>query len=240
MSRLRYLAWRAAGLAYPLTVSLRSGPRLVIRSTPTGDLSVAYEIFVEEQYRSPRALDSSVVKRIVDVGANVGYSLSYFAESFPSAVILAFEPSPVHLTQIDKNLSANALEQRVQVIRAAAGTTAGQGFLIDAGEASRVVDEPAKGRIAVPIVDFFCTIGEGAVDLLKLDCEGAEFDLLMDTRFEKLDVRTLVLECHANRERPHADAAIVERLAALGFTLENGTEHELGDNRFGMLWAYRW
>ena len=238
-SRLRYLVWRASGAAHDLTVSLRDGPRLIIRPAPAGDLSVAYEIFVEELYKSPRALTPTSAKRIVDVGANVGYASSYFAHCFPQAAIVAFEPHPAHLLQIERNLRANGVEGRVQVIPAAAGPSGRSAFLIDDGEASRIIEEPHQGRIAVQVVDFFDAIGKDAVDLLKLDCEGAEFDLLMDDRFATLDVRALVLEWHTSPQRPFADTAIFERLATLGFSLKKGSEYSIGGNRFGLLWAYR-
>jgi FkbM family methyltransferase len=238
-SRIRYLIWRMTGSRRDLTVSLRNGPCLVIRPAPAGDLSVAYEIFVDELYRSPRPLAPAAVRRIVDVGANVGYALNYFARAYPAATIVAFEPHPAHLAQIERNLAANALSDRVQLIRAAAAKQSGSAFLIDAGEASQVVDQAGDGRIPITLVDLFAVIGAAPIDLLKLDCEGAEFDLLIDKRFAQLEVRALVLEWHTNPQRPRADATIRERLATLGFSLVDGIEYTLGDNRFGLLWAYR-
>ncbi len=238
-SRLRYLAWRASRAAHHLTVELRNGPSLVIRPTPSGDLSVAYEVFVQELYRSPRPLTDFSMKRIVDVGANVGYAISYFAHHFPEAAIVAFEPHPAHLHQIGQNIRVNSLENRVHVIAAAAGIAARRAFLTDAGESSRIAEQAEGGQIAVPVKDFFATVGAGTIDLLKMDCEGAEFDLLMDGRFATLDVRTVVLEWHANKQRPHADATLCERLAGVGFALEKVMEYSLEGNRFGLLWGYR-
>jgi len=239
VSRLHYLLWRVTGSRREVTVSLSTGPRLVIRPSPAGDLSVAYEIFVDELYRSPRPLVPPAVRRIVDVGANVGYALTYFTQAYPAATIVAFEPHPTHLAQIECNLTANGLSDRVRVIRAAAATQSGGAFLIDAGEASRVIDRAGDGRIPITVVDFFEVIGAAPIDLLKLDCEGAEYDLLMDSRFAQLDVRALVLEWHTGPQRPRADATIRERLAILGFFLVDGIEYTLGGNRFGLLWAYR-
>ncbi len=237
-SRLRYLIWRVTGSRRDLTVRLRKGPRLVMRPAPAGDLSVAYEIFVDELYRSPRPLAPATIRRIVDVGANVGYALAYFAQAYPAATVVAFEPHPAHLAQIEHNLRVNALSDRVELVRAAAATESGRAFLLDAGAASRVIDQPGDARIPITLVDFFAFVGAAPIDLLKLDCEGAEYDLLMDTRFAQLDVRALVLEWHTNLQRPRADATIRERLATLGFSLVDGIEYTLGGNRFGLLWAY--
>ncbi len=238
LSRVRYLLWRVVRAKRCLTVELSSGPRLIVRPTPAGDLSVAHEIFVQELYRSPRPLPSESVRRIVDVGANVGYAIGYFAHRFPGASIIAFEPHPIHLSQIAQNLAVNRLEGRVTIIPAAAGVATGQAFLTDSGEASHLVAEAKNGQIPVPVVDFFATVGEEPIDLLKMDCEGAEYDLLMDDRFATLIARSLVLEWHTSRERPHADEAICARLTNLGFVIEKVMEYSIEGNRFGLLWAY--
>jgi hypothetical protein len=44
------------------------------------------------------------------------------------------------------------------------------------------------------MVDFFEPVTPGRIDLLKLDCEGGEWDILMDRRFPTLDVGAIVLE----------------------------------------------
>jgi FkbM family methyltransferase len=238
-SRLRYLAWRAAGARRTLTIGLRDGDRLIVRPAPAGDLSVAYEIFVDELYRSPRPLAAASVRRIVDVGANVGYALSYLGRRFPLAQMIAFEPHPAHLDQLDRNVAANGLTDRVTVIGAAAGLTDGRAFLSDAGEASRVLDGVGAGRLPILVADFFTAVGGAPIDLLKMDCEGGEYDLIMNQRFADLRVRAIALEWHAGRDRPEADESLRQRLAALDYALERGVEHRSGEDRFGMLWAYR-
>lgn len=236
-SRLRYLAWRLTGSPNHLTVELQSGERLILRPPPTGDLSVAYEVFVNELYRPLRPIDE--VRRIVDVGANVGFAVAYFARRFSEARLLAFEPHPAHLIQLQRNIIANDLTSRTTVVPAAAGVRDGRGFLSDAGEASRLFLAPADGRIEVAVTDFFDAVGDEPVDLLKMDCEGGELALIMDDRFGTLDLDTFVLEWHATREHPHTDALLQERLLALGFAIDHSGHHQSPQGRSGMLWAYR-
>ena len=238
-SRMRYAAWRTLNLPSPITVSLRSGERLVLRAEPAKDLSVAYEVFVEELYRSPQPLDTRAVRRIVDVGANVGYSVIYFARRFPRARFEAFEPHPEHLRLIAANLAVNDLHDRINVYPAAAGIAPARAWLVDAGASSYVTAESGAGRIRIDVVDFFTTLDHGHIDLLKMDCEGGEHALLMDPRFARLDVAALVMEWHATPELPDADGILSARLQTLGWSVRHQASHELNGMPFGMIWAYR-
>lgn len=203
-SWLRYLLWRGSRSGKPLIVNLAKGENLILRPPPTGDLSVAHEIFVQEIYRSPRPLAPPSVSTILDVGANTGFALVYFASRFPQAQVIAFEPHPEHLVQIERHLQINALAGRVKLIPAAAGVNDRQAFLVDAGECSNITERVGAGRISICVADFFNTIDCIRVDLLKMDCEGGEYDLIMDRRFARLDVRIIVLEWHASATRTRA------------------------------------
>ena len=52
---------------------------------------------------------------IVDLGANAGFSLTYFAWNFPQARFVAFEPNPSLLRALYRNVQLNGLESRVTV-----------------------------------------------------------------------------------------------------------------------------
>jgi FkbM family methyltransferase len=243
-SKMRYLAWRALRFPPTITARLSTGETLVVRRAPAGDLGVAYEVFVAEFYRSPRPLPDDSMKLIVDVGANVGYSVSYLARCYPNSRIEAFEPHPVHVRALVRNVKANRLDARVKLHSAAAGVRACRGYLHDFGACSSVVEDAGPGLIPIEIIDFFDCVDSKTIDLLKLDCEGGEYDIIMDPRFEKLDVRCFVVEWHLTLARPHADREILQRLRALDWQLEPVFENRAPLPRFGMLgsgivWGYR-
>jgi FkbM family methyltransferase len=248
-SRLRYLIWRTGALGKEVTVQLASGERLIL-SGLRYELGTAYEIFVNEAYRIPRLIDSASIKRIVDVGANVGHSILYWTAHFPEAQIEAFEPHPVHLDLLRRTIALNHLTDSVAVYGAAAGTSSGRAKLADLGTASAVIGEDGAGAalrqnvVPIEVVDFFEVIGEARVDLLKIDCEGAEFDLLMDERFERLDVRNLVMEWHETPAHPTAERDLSSRLLELGWELQirQDTVYEPLEGtdlmRAGLIWAF--
>jgi len=114
-SHLRYLAWRIAPISPTINVSLKSGEKLCLRRLPSTDSGVAYEVFARNLYRGPRAPQQNAVKRIVDVGANTGISVVYWARRYPVARVDAYEPHPVHLAMLEAHLQMNRIGSRVTV-----------------------------------------------------------------------------------------------------------------------------
>lgn len=137
------------------------------------------------------------VRTIVDVGANLGF-FSLAARSFyPHARIYAYEPNP----RILPLLRANAAAVDVQVFAEAVGGRGGTVMLRDDGPSNqaRVMEGLADGH-AVPQVTMETVMERagGAVDLLKLDCEGAEWEILRPAPWWKA-VRNVRMEYHLFR-----------------------------------------
>ncbi len=237
--RLRYMAWRQGLIRGSLRVRLEGDKTIIIRRPPTGDLDAAVEIFVFDVYHSPRLLPADSIQRIVDLGSNVGYSIVEFAHQFPSATIEAYEPHPAHVAQIEQNLDANGLTGRVRVHPVAVSNHSGHMFLTDEETQSRLTETGGDGRIEVEVQDWLGQVNGARIDLLKMDIEGGETAILFDPRFEKLDLRNIVLEWHEPRDSPGVETRIIERLQSLGFQTEAGLQTEFEHLRCGLLWGYR-
>lgn len=226
-SRFLYWAWLLGLLRGSLDCKLRSGQQLTIRKPPVEDLPLAWEIFVTETYKFPWPLEN--VRRVVDLGANVGYSALYFSGQFPKAHIDAFEPHPVHLQQLRELVVANHLENRVTVHPVAAGSKQRTGFLSDAGCSSTV----AVQGIPITVIDWFSSEQSRSVDLLKVDIEGSESELIADPRISHLKIPYVVVEWHGQVER-----LVHERLVGLGYEVQCGRQGKNSDgSTFGLVYG---
>jgi len=238
LDRLKYLAWKKARLGAPTVFRLRTGERLFLRAEPAADVATAFEIFVAEVYRQVGPEPDPSVRRIVDVGANVGMSLVYWARRYPNARLVAFEPHPVHLASLRRNLEENGISDRVELHAAAACAHAGTVQLTDDEVCSSVVSEP-NGRTrtrSIEAVDFFAALGPGPIDLMKMDIEGGEYELLGDARFTALRIPLLVLEWHNTTEHPDGRKWCEDRLSSLGYTVVPG---KWSSDDVGQLWGFR-
>lgn len=236
VDRFRYLLWRVSRSKTPILVSLQDNKKLVLRPAPTTDLATAYEIFINRAYYKPPQVPEPSPKFIVDVGANVGYSLLYWGYAYPTAQIIAFEPHPTHLLMLYRNLEINALLNRIRVVGSAVSNCNTESFLTDNENESVVVEKYESGRLPIKVRDFFTEIGSQTIDLLKMDIEGGEYPILKDPRFEKLNIRMIVLEWHDTDEIPNGREWCSERLSSLGFKIADG---QLRYANAGILWAWK-
>jgi len=157
---------------------------------------------------------------IVDGGANIGLSVLLFKHLYPHCRILAFEPDPETFALLERNVSANRL-QDVELVNAALSEAPGEVELCfdpevpgNLGMSTRPVPNLlGRRRVrALPLSSYLTQ----RVDLLKLDIEGAELSVVEElAASERLTwVDQIVMEYHHHLE-PTED-----RLGRLLGTLE--------------------
>jgi FkbM family methyltransferase len=198
---------RVRGRPPALTMRVRHGPTL---ATPGGDRSwrTAVEIFGRDCYQLARAgLPPAPV--VVDIGANIGgFSLAVL-NLRPRAQIAAFEASPAALVALQRNVAANGVGERVAVHHAAVTgpTEPGTVWLNEhVGDlcTSSVLESSDAGRESThrvkvparPLSAILASYPHG-VDLLKMDVEGAEYDIVAATSPQLFArVQRVVVEYH--------------------------------------------
>lgn len=122
---------------------------------------------------------------IIDCGSNIGISVLFFKWLYPNARIISFEPDPATFSVLNTNIRANNLAD-ISTHQVALGTKNGiTDFYRDADPCSSSLmmsTNPQRhggSRLSVPLrklSDFIQT----EVDLLKIDVEGAEFEIIND------------------------------------------------------------
>jgi len=221
-SACSYAAWRLRKSQDPIVLKTRLGARFELRPNSFGnnDYGVAYEIFVHDYYSDPHKAGDGQVRHIVDLGANVGYSLLYFLHTYPQSRIVAFEPHPRHAAQVVRNLAIDGNAHRVEFHAKAAGASARGMRLTDRGSGSTITDASQEGALDIEVVDVFPFLERERIDLLKIDIEGGEYEILADPRFERLDVGEIVMEWHTRGGGLADKGWCEERLRALGYEIE--------------------
>jgi FkbM family methyltransferase len=151
----------------------------------TSDTFIAYECLLKGKrnaYYSTHLPPSDRVKTIVDVGANVGASVLYWRERYPSARILAFEPVPDNFSLLKMNAGALA---NVEAYEEALGDADGSFELVHSPAAGNeggwsMFQRGAAGgeaRISIRVRESGARLqelGVTGIDILKVDTEGAE------------------------------------------------------------------
>lgn len=181
------------------------------------------------------------VRTILDIGANVGFFSMAARGHYPAATIHAYEPNPRVLSFLSANTSALGVEMHpeavgsrsgfVQILESGSSNQARTGEIArtGAGAGAGIVE---TGGIAQIALDTAIERMGGTVDLLKLDCEGAEWDLFK-LRDAWKRVRNLRMEYHLFRGETVEQ--VDRTLRGLGFE----PIHWERDAGFGMVWARR-
>lgn len=143
---------------------------------------------------------------VVDIGAGIGDFCIYSAYGNPNTVIYAFEPFSESYHLLIKNLVQNAVEN-VIAFQEAVWSQGGR-LVLDLSEgeplkiASRKTPLTDENKEAVTVEALALQtvmerLGINIVDLLKLDCEGAEYEILMEASSITLSkIKRIIMEYH--------------------------------------------
>lgn len=140
---------------------------------------------------------------VVDIGAHRGGFTSY-AALHTSNTVLAFEPDPTNFSRLEEHVKRNNLRNIIAHNVAIGGET-GKSKLYISTSSSRhslysdhgVTDDIIlQADVNVISLDE-CLRNLELVSLLKMDCEGAEFEILMHAEDKTLNkIQKLVMETH--------------------------------------------
>src|SRR6266852_1749878 len=194
-----------------------SGQDVFYRSG-TADPFVVYQVLLKSgkkaEYYVPPALRPKI---ILDIGSNIGASIIYFHRQFPDDNILGFEPHPDTFRVFQQNFAnlhgdtvfnngLGATHQRIAV----------RADKVNFGAFTTGCSARDRGYPAAPVEcevrrldDVLREIGITQVDLIKIDCEGAEADVFSTLPDEILnDCQWIVGEFH-----DHTGFGVLARLA---------------------------
>lgn len=184
---------------------------------------------------------------VLDIGAGLGDFSILAAHGYPNNQVYAYEPFLESFTLLNRNLAANRVGN-VQVFQQAIGRTGSlvldlsgdEPLQIQSRQGQALESERIERSVEVTSLalnEVFVQNGLQRCDLLKMDCEGAEYDILLNAKPEALQrIQRLVMEYHDDIDG-HRHAELVD------FLKEQGFQVSLAPNpvhaHLGYLYAYR-
>lgn len=197
-------------LKYPFIVRL-----------PSTDLHAYHQILIRKEYEFDVKFTPKV---IVDAGANIGLASMYFATKFPDSTIISIEPEDSNFSILEKNVApyhnikaehaglwnANAA---IKVVDPGLGNW---GFRTSGGnmQAEKQITHEVPGITIDRLMEKY---GLEYIDILKLDIEGAEYDIFQDPELWIDRVAGIIIELH-ERFRPGCNRTFYN--ATQGFDVE--------------------
>ena len=159
---------------------------------------------------------------IFDCGSNIGMSIIYFKHICPKARVIGFEPDSVTFKILEENIRKNNLND-IRLVNAALSDISGAlEFISDGMDGSHLAKLEHKTlsnsvkRCIVKSVKLSDYIVE-PVDLLKVDVEGAEYEVLKECGDKLCLVKEMIIEYHCFRELKPMLPAFLKLLTDKGF-----------------------
>lgn len=198
------------------------------------------DIFVEKCYQPDNNYEPQKNWTLVDVGANMGFYSCAVAYVEPSVRVVAIEPVRDYAEMLRKNIQLNGLRNVCVVEAAVCGEPVAQipmtVWYTAAGEpktspsipktAARVDHFSVQG---ITLLELFSANHVDRCDLLKVDIEGAEYELFRNTPGEVWEkVQRVVMETHVVAGSAVGD--LVQILERCNFHVQT---------RSNILWAWK-
>lgn len=213
---------------------LRNG--LVINLNQAVESENIATTFIKKEYGD--VPDGSVV---IDIGASIGDFALLAAGQGKRTRVIAVEPMPATVALLEQNIRQNNFSGQITVIAGAVAGTTGTQMLhtSDSALSHTLVAGVHRGSSGVPIQCFsLADVMEqhqiSQCDILKMDCEGAEYDILYNTAPETLKkIKELRFEYHTlPNASTHPIHQLVSYLQKAGFTVTQGST----EARNAVLW----
>lgn len=174
-------------------------------------------------------------KCIMDVGSNIGISVLYFANRYPNAAIICFEPSDIAYKFLEKNIIKNKL-QKITYYKYGAAQSERKAILYSNsyGETTATLTKPTKniGNKSDVMLKKLSSHINFEVDLLKIDTEGSEFEILQDLiDSNKLElVKNLIIEFHDLTSNEEKINEMLRLMSLRGFSFRKYHDNEIHNN----------
>lgn len=185
---------------------------------------------------------------VIDIGANIGDTGLYFALNGADRVI-ALEPYINTYKLAINNIDLNSLNDKITLLNAGYGEDSEVGVNPETIADGTSLLVPSKNGVRVRIYSLKTLLHEYKIEeaVLKIDCEGCEYNLLKEENYILKKFKRIELEFHYGYKN------LVAKLTEAGFDIKilkvfesDGTNTSLkkmainnNDYTFGLLYAQR-
>lgn len=216
-------------------VDIADGVKILIRKNIVNDITVATETFIHDEYATLKPYFKNAV--VLDVGAYIGDSSIKFILAGAKQVY-AYEPHHELYNLALKNIELNNLGVKIMLnnlgvsnkqanIKIKEDSYLGASGVFGSSNYQKCKD------VEVSLLSLGSIIREkGDIDVMKMDCEGAEFKAILSCPVEILrKIRVMLIEYHDDPE------PLISYLKKAGFETTIEKQTFMLNRKIGLLFA---
>lgn len=220
---------------------LRNGVKLLVPGNPLDWIPLT-EVWIYEAY-TPSGFRINEKDIVVVIGAHIGIFSIYAATKATQGKVYAYEPIPENFRLLKHNIELNNLDN---VIPSNLGVFKSKGrkkiYLADSPATSSLFGQGEKAYLVkvVGLRDVFEDNGLKKINFLKIDCEGAEYDILFNTPKKYLDkIDKVALEYHEGEFTEYGWRDLETFFRNHGFQVRMKVTKVQNNSSIGMLYAWK-
>ena len=186
-------------------------------------VAVFYSVFSQREYADYFPFYEKAI--VIDVGAHYGYFSIFASRNLaPESTIYSFEPHPKNVAVCKRNLKDNNIKNCIVHQKAVAAKT-GHVKLYESNAINHSLYSETGTNFmeveATTLKDILADNSIETVDFLKLDCEGEEYEILLQASSDTLSkIQTISLEFHHMRKQNYRPQQLAEKLSKEHFEIK--------------------
>ena len=215
----------------------KTGLKIKVRVRST-DLMVLTTVWVMEEYdiEDLKINENDVV---IDIGAHIGLFSLLVSQFCKTGKILSFEPVRENFDLLVSNLELNKIDNVLPFNMAVSKNSDNLNLFLNEDESAHsIFPKSSKSVFSLPtgkttavesttLQKIFDENKISSCKLLKLDCEGAEYEIIDSLSPEYLNrIQNIVMEYHLADSKPELIKNLVLKIKNAGFKIKTGPHHD--------------
>jgi len=220
-----------------IILETRNNIKIKIRTNSTDIMQVA-TIWLAEDYNIPE-FDIKKNDIIIDIGSHIGLFCLYASQYCKNGKIFCYEPVKENFYILIDNLELNKIKNIIPFNSAVSNQTNKTKIFLNSDDSAHSIFDSGKNSIDVNSTTIKSIFDENKIkncNLLKLDCEGAEYqiiDSIPSEYFFRID--KIIIEYHVATKNPESYKRLLKKLTDNSFK----TRIEKISDDMGMIYALK-
>ncbi|NWK06332.1 FkbM family methyltransferase [Marine Group I thaumarchaeote] len=205
----------------------KTGLKIKIRVKSTDLMALTNVWMINEYDVDGFEINSSDI--IIDVGAHIGLFSLLVSQFCKTGKIFSFEPIRENFDLLVSNLALNHIENVFPFNVGVSKKSGKLNLFLNNDQSAHSIFPKGSESITVEAISLQKIFDEKQISsckLLKLDCEGAEYDIIDSLPVEYLDkIQNMAIEYHLADTKPELIKNLILKIKNAGFKIKTGPHY---------------
>jgi len=166
---------------------------------------------------------------IIDIGAHIGLFSLLVSQFCKTGKIFSFEPMGDNFDLLISNLKLNHIENIHPFNFAVSKNTSNVNLFLNSDQSAHSIFSSDSESVTIQSISLQRILDENKISsckLLKLDCEGAEYEIIDSLPIEYFNkIENIVIEYHLADSKPELGKNLITKIQDAGFKIKTREHH---------------